>query len=353
MRSWTRRSARAPREALRDQVVGTQRHVLGLVNEMKAHVPPVTTSDVVSFPFEISVPLARDDSPGSFGRDMLKTLGVARRDAALDDLSRSFDATSARRVAARATFADRDRILRELFHFDRFAARASTARRARRIFHPRVRVPRPPPRRSADSSPRCARRHPRQQSRPRRARPARALHRKPRRELERVVSSRPRAPSRTPSRRPPPSRAATPRAAHRRRVARARGAHRRARPDARARDGVRRRASRASGASARAPRASSRAPVAAARPTFAAPATACVGATACRPAPCGARAPRPRARRRRASDSGRGARDAVERARGRSRAPTSGRPSRAAWCGTRGVARRRARRWTRGSRRAR
>lgn len=62
------------REALRDQVVGTQRHVLGLVNEMKAHVPPVTTSDVVSFPFEISVPLARDDSPGSFGRDMLKRL---------------------------------------------------------------------------------------------------------------------------------------------------------------------------------------------------------------------------------------------------------------------------------------
>ena len=62
------------REALRDQVVGTQRHVLGLVNEMKAHVPPVTTSDVVSFPFEISVPTAREDSPGSFGRDMLKRL---------------------------------------------------------------------------------------------------------------------------------------------------------------------------------------------------------------------------------------------------------------------------------------
>jgi len=62
------------RDAVRDQLVGTQRHVLSLVNEMKAHVPPVTTSDVVSFPFEITTPIAREDSPGSFGRDMLKRL---------------------------------------------------------------------------------------------------------------------------------------------------------------------------------------------------------------------------------------------------------------------------------------
>lgn len=62
------------RDALRDQVVGTQRHILSLVNEMKAHVPPVTTSDVVSFPFEITTPIAREDSPGSFGRDMLRRI---------------------------------------------------------------------------------------------------------------------------------------------------------------------------------------------------------------------------------------------------------------------------------------
>ena len=61
-------------EALRDQVVGTQQHILGLVNEMKGHLPAVTTSDVVCFPFEISVPIAHEDSPGSFGRDMLKRL---------------------------------------------------------------------------------------------------------------------------------------------------------------------------------------------------------------------------------------------------------------------------------------
>jgi len=61
-------------EALRDQLVGTQQHILGLVNEMKAHLPPVTTSDVVSFPFEIIVPTVVADSPGSFGRDMLKRL---------------------------------------------------------------------------------------------------------------------------------------------------------------------------------------------------------------------------------------------------------------------------------------
>jgi len=61
-------------EALRDQVVGTQRHVLSLVNEMKAHVPPVTTSDVLSFPFEITVPVAQTESPGSFGRGILERL---------------------------------------------------------------------------------------------------------------------------------------------------------------------------------------------------------------------------------------------------------------------------------------
>ena len=61
-------------EARRDQLVGTQQHILGLVNEMKAHLPPVTTSDVVSFPFEIIVPTVVADSPGSFGRDMLKRL---------------------------------------------------------------------------------------------------------------------------------------------------------------------------------------------------------------------------------------------------------------------------------------
>lgn len=62
------------RDATRDQLVGTMRHVLSLVNEMKSHVPPVTTSDVVSFPFEITTPIAREESPGSFGRDMLRRL---------------------------------------------------------------------------------------------------------------------------------------------------------------------------------------------------------------------------------------------------------------------------------------
>ena len=50
----------ADREAnsaeLQQTIVAATQHVLGLVNERKDHIPPVVSADVVSFPYEISLP---------------------------------------------------------------------------------------------------------------------------------------------------------------------------------------------------------------------------------------------------------------------------------------------------------
>eukprot|EP00249_Psilotum_nudum_P004679 c18187_g1_i1 orf=260-916(-) len=53
--------------ALRDELY----HILQLVNEKKDHIPPVINFDVVSFPFEISIPSSSDSS---FGMDMFKRM---------------------------------------------------------------------------------------------------------------------------------------------------------------------------------------------------------------------------------------------------------------------------------------
>ncbi|EFJ14139.1 hypothetical protein SELMODRAFT_423950 [Selaginella moellendorffii] len=45
--------------------------ILQQVNEKKDHVPPVTSQDVVSFPYEISIPSSSDSS---FGMDMFKRM---------------------------------------------------------------------------------------------------------------------------------------------------------------------------------------------------------------------------------------------------------------------------------------
>ena len=39
-----------------EAIVAATQHVLGLVNERKDHIPPVVSADVVSFPYEISLP---------------------------------------------------------------------------------------------------------------------------------------------------------------------------------------------------------------------------------------------------------------------------------------------------------
>ena len=50
----------ADREAksaeLQQTIVAATQHVLGIVNERKDHIPPVVSADVVSFPYEISLP---------------------------------------------------------------------------------------------------------------------------------------------------------------------------------------------------------------------------------------------------------------------------------------------------------
>ena len=40
-----------------------------LVNEKREHIPPVSSSDVVSFPYEITLP---SDTDAPFGLDMFK-----------------------------------------------------------------------------------------------------------------------------------------------------------------------------------------------------------------------------------------------------------------------------------------
>ena len=46
----------AKSEQLQETIVAATQHVLGLVNERKDHIPPVVSADVVSFPYEISLP---------------------------------------------------------------------------------------------------------------------------------------------------------------------------------------------------------------------------------------------------------------------------------------------------------
>jgi hypothetical protein len=41
---------------LQHTIVAATQHVIGLVNERKDHIPPVVSSEVVSFPYEISLP---------------------------------------------------------------------------------------------------------------------------------------------------------------------------------------------------------------------------------------------------------------------------------------------------------
>lgn len=53
--------------ALRDILL----QVLQLVNEKKDHIPPVLNTDVVAFPYEISIPSSSDSS---FGMDMFKRM---------------------------------------------------------------------------------------------------------------------------------------------------------------------------------------------------------------------------------------------------------------------------------------
>eukprot|EP00899_Mesostigma_viride_P017893 jgi/Mesvir1/26104/Mv06823-RA.1 len=49
----------------------TLTQILKIVNEKKDHIPPVVSSDVASFPYQISIPSASDSS---FGMDMLKRM---------------------------------------------------------------------------------------------------------------------------------------------------------------------------------------------------------------------------------------------------------------------------------------
>jgi hypothetical protein len=59
----TRREARSM--ALQDELRGAVTHVLALVDQRKAHVPPVTRAGAVSFPFEITLP--GDGASGTLG----------------------------------------------------------------------------------------------------------------------------------------------------------------------------------------------------------------------------------------------------------------------------------------------
>lgn len=50
--------------------------VVEVANEKRDHIPPVVTSGVVSFPFEIALPAEGGES--FYGMDMLKRLMVTR-----------------------------------------------------------------------------------------------------------------------------------------------------------------------------------------------------------------------------------------------------------------------------------
>ena len=56
---------------LQDMLQGAMQHVVGLVNERKEHIPPVVSADVVSFPFEITLPAESESAFGALKRMML------------------------------------------------------------------------------------------------------------------------------------------------------------------------------------------------------------------------------------------------------------------------------------------
>ena len=56
---------------LQDMLQGAMQHVVGLVNERKDHIPPVVSADVVSFPFEITLPGESESTLGALKRMML------------------------------------------------------------------------------------------------------------------------------------------------------------------------------------------------------------------------------------------------------------------------------------------
>eukprot|EP00270_Netrium_digitus_P009679 TRINITY_DN2955_c0_g2_i1.p3 TRINITY_DN2955_c0_g2~~TRINITY_DN2955_c0_g2_i1.p3 ORF type:complete len:101 (-),score=46.52 TRINITY_DN2955_c0_g2_i1:165-467(-) len=58
---------------LQEQVQEVMLQVLRLVHERSSHIPPVVTSDVAPFPFDISIPTSSSDS-SAFGIDMLKRM---------------------------------------------------------------------------------------------------------------------------------------------------------------------------------------------------------------------------------------------------------------------------------------
>lgn len=63
-------------QALQKDVEDKVMQILKYVNEKKDHIPPVVTSGIVSFPFEISLPA---ESESYYGMDMLKRLMVNTR----------------------------------------------------------------------------------------------------------------------------------------------------------------------------------------------------------------------------------------------------------------------------------
>jgi hypothetical protein len=66
----TNSAARAERQnALQHALVGCMERALELADAKKDHLPPVVSSDVVCFPFDITTPSAGDSS---FGMDMLR-----------------------------------------------------------------------------------------------------------------------------------------------------------------------------------------------------------------------------------------------------------------------------------------
>uniref|UniRef100_A0A7S0X740 Autophagy-related protein 101 n=1 Tax=Mantoniella antarctica TaxID=81844 RepID=A0A7S0X740_9CHLO len=56
---------------LQDMLQGAMQHVVGLVNERKDHIPPVVSADVVSFPYEITLPGETESTFGTLKRMML------------------------------------------------------------------------------------------------------------------------------------------------------------------------------------------------------------------------------------------------------------------------------------------
>ena len=65
---------------LQDKLQGAIQHVVGLVNERKEHIPPVVSADVVSFPYEITIP---SETESAFGMDMLKRMMMTTTPPAL------------------------------------------------------------------------------------------------------------------------------------------------------------------------------------------------------------------------------------------------------------------------------